>query len=77
MKTIFRSAILLLAAVFFVSISSKVNSCYGQSTLETLRAMGGNARINVPPVSDPVCCYCGANRSDSPRREPHKPGCPN
>ena len=38
--------------------------------------MGGNTRVNVPPVSDPVCCYCGANRSDSPRREPHKPGCP-
>ena len=32
--------------------------------------------MEVPPVSDPVCIYCGTNRSDGPRQEPHQKGYP-
>ncbi len=71
------AAIAVIIFGTFAVLSFGSNKCFSQSALETLKAMGGNARINVPPVSDPVCCYCGANRSDSPRREAHKPGCPN
>ena len=71
------AAIAVIIFGTFAILSFGSNKCYSQSALETLKAMGGNARVNVPPVSDPVCCYCGANRSDSPRREAHKPGCPN
>ena len=63
-KNIMRTILVFILTVIF----SASNICYAQSALETLKAMGGNARVNVPPVSDPVCCYCGANRSDSPRR---------
>ena len=28
--------------------------------------MGNGTPVEVPPVSDPVCIYCGTNRSDGP-----------
>lgn len=28
---------------------------------------GAQSALEVPPVSDPVCIYCGTNRSDGPR----------
>jgi len=47
-----------------------------QSALEVLQSMGNGTPVEVPPVSDPVCIYCGANRSDGPRQEPHRKGYP-
>ena len=47
-----------------------------QSALEVLQSMGNGTPVEVPPVSDPVCIYCGANRSDGPRQEPHRRGYP-
>jgi len=41
-----------------------------------LSLFGNDCFAQVPPVSDPVCIYCGANRSDGPRREEHRPGYP-
>lgn len=75
MKTFFKSALFIsLFCGAFLLLPSGGNKCHAQSALDALRSYG--ITPNVPPVSDPVCVYCGANRSNSPRREPHKKGYP-
>ena len=75
MKTFFKSALFIsLFCGAFLMLPSVGNKCHAQSALDAIRSYG--ITPNVPPVSDPVCCYCGANRSNSPRREPHKKGYP-
>ena len=66
-----RKLILILLPFVFCGMEAGA-----QSALEVLRSMGNGTPVEVPPVSDPVCIYCGANRSDGPRQEPHRRGYP-
>ena len=66
-----RALSLILLSIFFCGAEAGA-----QSALEVLQQMGNGNPVAVPPVSDPVCIYCGANRSDGPRQEPHRPGYP-
>ena len=64
--------LIFLGTLATLSLGSE--KCHAQSSLEAIRSYGISP--NVPPVSDPVCVYCGANRSNSSRREPHRKGYP-
>ncbi len=64
-------AILMTVSATF----DKGQEAMAQTAMDAFKSMLGTAPVTIPPVSDPVCVYCGANRSDSPRREPHRQGC--
>lgn len=77
MKTRSFFLIVLFGAILMTVSATfdKGQEAMAQTAMDALRSMMGTNPVTIPPVSDPACVYCGANRSDSPRREPHKPGC--
>lgn len=73
----YHKLLILIGAVLIVAASTVSNSqvAKAQNAMDALQRLSGTAPVIIPPVSDPVCVYCGANRSNTSRREPHKPGC--